>query len=206
MANVKQHSNQTKAGAQRGAGHAMKSARQEPVRDEANGSHHPVRSNADAGQHPARSNANAQPAYHIHLKERDQRNVTMTASFIAYVAFFIGLVATTIMGLNRLPLPGLWIAAFAALAVLNGLLLLHYRRWELNVKDGRVFETTTFGAVKDRGPLDAATRLKISRGTDISVFDDERHLYDFALDMPGDAGELYDELKRIIDRNALLQR
>lgn len=195
MANVKQHSNQTEAGAQRGSDHAMASARQEPVRDE-----------ADTGQHPARSNANAQPTYHIHLKERDQHNVAMTASFIAYVAFFIGLVITAIMGLNRLPLPGLWIAAFAALAILNGLLLLHYRRWELNVKDGRVFETTTFGTVKDRGPFDAATRLKISRGTDISVYDDDRRLYDFALDMPGDAGELYDELKRIIDRNALLNR
>lgn len=195
MANVKQHSNQTEAGAQRGSDQAMASARQEPVRDE-----------ADTGQHPARSNATAQPTYHIHLKERDQHNVAMTASFIAYVAFFIGLVITAIMGLNRLPLPGLWIAAFAALAILNGLLLLHYRRWELNVKDGRVFETTTFGTVKDRGPLDAATRLKISRSTDISVYDDDRRLYDFALDMPGDAGELYDELKRIIDRNALLDR
>ncbi|MEE8722949.1 MAG: hypothetical protein SOI38_08250 [Eggerthellaceae bacterium] len=206
MANVKQHSNLTEAGAQRGSDHAMKSAQQEPVRDEASASHHPTRSNADAGQRPARGNATAQPTYHIHLKERDQHNVAMTASFIAYMMFFIGLVVTAIMGLNRLPLPGLWIAAFAVLAILNGLLLLHYRRWELNVKDGRVFETTTFGTVKDRGPLDAATRLKISRGSDISVYDDDRRLYDFALDMPGDVGELYDELKRIIDRNALLDR
>lgn len=183
-----------------------KDAQQKPARHAAAAQQEPSHSKAAAQRGPARSKVAAQPTYHIHLKERDQHNVAMTASFIAYVAFFIGLVATAIAGLNRLPLPGLWIAAFGALAVLNGMLLLHYRRWELNVKNGRVLETTTFGTVKDRGPLDAATRLKISRGTDISVFDDDRRLYDFALDMPGDADELYRELKRIIDRNALLDR
>ncbi len=206
MAKAQQNPNTTGKDAQQKPARHAAAAQQEPAHSKAAAQRGPARSKAAARQEPARSKVAAQPTYHIHLKERDQHNVAMTASFIAYVAFFIGLVATAIAGLNRLPLPGLWIAAFGALAVLNGMLLLHYRRWELNVKNGRVLETTTFGTVKDRGPLDAATRLKISRGTDISVFDDDRRLYDFALDMPGDADELYHELTRIIDRNALLDR
>ena len=147
------------------------------------------------------------PTYHIHLKERDlpcmREKLLAGAYALLLVAYSAALIAQPSfmqqLGIG-IEIAGLIfiLACFAA----SLLFLLHNARWQLDVDDGEVYRTGISGRARPLCSLSDATYLKIFRRTDISVYSDERKLFEFSLDMAGDVEALHQAVLNQIEQNA----